>query len=547
MQVVNGFAIAFLRQNAWRAAAILLAEVLANALSVALAIAAAQAVSQHFGYGSARGRWIEAMGMAQGAEAALMALGALIALKFAADYGRRRGRGALTEGFLHALRVTLFTRHLDLTADQYMERGSGRFLLRFSGDLASLQSLIQKGLFGFASDLCLVALGLGVIAWLDAQLGLALLLWLAFFALAIGSLSRRAGAVEERRRNRKSALLAFTARELGHILTIKAFNQRTPAIAQFAKYSDKVNRQGLAYQRWAALLEAASHAGVYLALCLALGLAYLRQDAGGADNLFAIALILISWRGALTRLFNVGLVWKKGALSWQKLGLLFERPTERLSPESDTAIVATPLLQLEGLRLTHAVEAPAFYASLQPGRVGWLPLGPGAGKTRLTYCIAGLLSPASGEVLAGGLSMQQTDPKTWRRQLTFISAAFPLRGKTIADAVCYSRREQHLQKLAAQWPRWQEAFPALKALHTDAPLSQVSGAQYQLLRWLRAFLADKPIWVLDDPFLGLSAQDAQRIAEWLADKARKRAILLLCSPETLPAAWPAGAEPQPLS
>jgi ABC-type multidrug transport system fused ATPase/permease subunit len=541
MQALNGFAIGFLRRNAWRAAAILLAELLANILSIALAVAAAQAVSQLFGYGSARGRWLEALGLAQGPETALPALGGLVALKFAADYGRRRGRGALTEGFLHELRILLFTRHLDLAADQYLSRDSGRFLLRFSGDLTSLQALIQKGFFGFAGDLGLVALGLGVIAWLDAALGLALLLWLLFFAGIIRLLSRRAGVVEEERRNRKSALLAFTARELGHILTIKAFNQRTPAIAQFEKYATKVNRQGLAYHRWAALLEAASQAGVYLALCLALGLTYLRQDTAAADGLLAIALILISWRGALTRLFNVGLIWKKGALSWQKMIILFERPIEQTGAEEPAP--GPPSLQLENLRLSDAPNARVFHFTLAAGHTGWLPLGSGAGKTQLAYCLAGLLPPVSGEAMACGLPMRHTPSKAWRRQLTFVSAAFPLRGKTLADAVCYSRSRPHRQKLEALWPQWQDAFPALHGLGPDTPLSQVSGAQYQLLRWLRAFLADKPVWILDDPFSSLPAQSVQTLVGWLAHKARKRAVLLLCSPEALPAHWPPEAAP----
>lgn len=525
-------------RHRWRIAAMVFLEIVANVLTIVLALATAQAFAQLFAHGSLRGEWLVSWGFPSQSEAVLACLGGLIALKMGLDLLKRWGRGLVGEYYLMDLRNALFSHHLDLTADQYTHKDGGRFLLRFSGDLSGIQNMISRGMLGFLGDLSLVLLGLAVIFYLDERIGGLLLCWLLLFGAWLAWLNRGIGQIEEQRRNQKSGLLAFVARQLRFIFTIKAFNQRTPVLDQYHHRTQKIQKLGLQYHRWAAMLEASSQAGGYLSIWMVFVVAYYTQSLGQStpDHLITIGLILLSWRTPLSRLLQIGLVWKKGLLSWRKLKYLFEQPTENWCDDPNApSIPSKGNWRLHELQLTDSGGKPLLFLDFeaQPGQKLACIIPTGGGKTMLTQALAGLYPITSGAMTIGGVNLNEVDKKSWRRQFSYVSAAFPLRGRTVYEAITFSKNSRYQADTQAQWRYWQSSFPPLASIELDTPLkgegSRLSAVQYQLLLWLRTFLANKPIWILDDAFVALPAGLQVQLCQMLNKKSKNKILFFLLS------------------
>ncbi len=508
----------FFKAHRSRVLGVLLLDFLANAATLLLPLVIAQTYSLLFDFQSARGRLLEKFGIGWQADFTgwLALLAILILIKALLDFFRKSEQGKLTETFLHWLRQKLFLHQLRMDLRQYEERGVGRYLLRFSGDLSSVQQFLSKGILQFSADVLLVVMGLVLLFWLDARLGGLVLTVALLLGIFIFLTNRRIGSLETQRRDQKSALLSFINLRLLNIASLKAFNKETPEVQRFDRRAEKIQQLGFLYHRQAALLEACVSFAVHAALALAFWLVFNWQQTGyvfQSDNIFAFILILLALRNTLSRTLRIGLVWKKGKISLQKITQLFQQTTETgwSKPELD---FKQPTLRVEGLTLQFH-ENPIFknvHFTLLTGERGVIIGKSGSGKSALVKTLAGLYPPSTGQIYLDAHSTFDLHPKSLRRQLAFVSDALPLYGKTIGEALAYSRR--HQAKAAALFQQWQSLFPALEGLDFNTPLREsgrLSGSQLQLLQWLRALLTKKPFLMLDEPFQNLDIETAQAL------------------------------------
>ena len=525
--------LAFSKAHRSRVLGVLLLGFWANAATLLLPLVIAQTYSLLFDFQSARGRLLEKFGISWQADfrSWLAFLPILILIKAILDFFRKSEQGKLTETFLHWLRRRLFLHQLRMELKQYEERGVGRYLLRFSGDLSSVQQFLSKGILQFSADMLLVMMGLALLFWLDSWLGGLMLIASLLLGGAVLIINRQIGKLETQRRDQKSALLSFINLRLLNVAALKAFNKETPELQRFDRRAKKIQQLGFLYHRQAALLEACVPFAVYATLALAFLLVYNWKQSGYAfqsDNIFAFILILLALRSTLSRTLRIGLVWKKGKISLQKITQLLQQDTEAgwSKPELN---FKQPTLRLDGLTLqfheNHIFENLHF--TLSPGKRGVIIGKSGSGKSALVKTLAGLYQPSAGQIHLDAHSIFDLHPKSLRRQLAFVSDALPLYGKTIGEALAYSRR--HQAKAAALFQQWQSLFPALQGLDFNTPLREsgrLSGSQLQLLQWLRALLTKKPFLILDEPFQNLDAETVQILWQQIPADC---AVLLLTS------------------
>lgn len=153
----------------------------------------------------------------------------------------------------------------------------------------------------------------------------------------------------------------------------------------------------------------------------------------------------------------------------------------------------------------------------------------GSGKSTLLRLLAGLIRPAAGCVL-------------WQGQDAF------------ADLVQHARRLAYVGHLDAIKPgltvtenlRFSGALsrrpiaPALAALGLDAladlPARMLSAGQKRRLALSRLLLSDAPLWLLDEPTLGLDDASIERFGRILADHRAKGGIVIAATHVPLPLA-----------
>lgn len=153
------------------------------------------------------------------------------------------------------------------------------------------------------------------------------------------------------------------------------------------------------------------------------------------------------------------------------------------------------------------IECPA-------GRVTLLRGPSGAGKTTALNVLAGLLTPADGEVLVNGRPLAELEADAWAHEIAYVGQSPYLLGGTVAENV----------RVLAPWADDDDVHAALHAASLDGVVAQLpdgvhtvlgenaldwSQGQRQRLAIARAVLAPARVVLLDEPTSALD-DDTER-------------------------------------
>jgi thiol reductant ABC exporter CydD subunit len=160
-------------------------------------------------------------------------------------------------------------------------------------------------------------------------------------------------------------------------------------------------------------------------------------------------------------------------------------------------------------------------------------VGPsGAGKTTLAMLVARLVDPDGGVVVCGAVDLRHVDPRTWRARVAWVPQRCTLFAGTIEDNVRLARPDAPAGDVAL----------ALRAAGADALVAalpegartrvgdggrRLSAGQARRIALARAFLADAPLVVLDEPTAHLDPDSAAAIEDAIGRVAERRTVLLI--------------------
>ena len=192
---------------------------------------------------------------------------------------------------------------------------------------------------------------------------------------------------------------------------------------------------------------------------------------------------------------------------------------------------------LEGQELACWRGERAVFAGLSfrlaPGGALLLTGPNGAGKSSLLRLVAGLIPAAEGRLLWQGEDAL-ADRVAHARRLRYLSHADALKPSLTA--------RENLDFYARLWGGAVE--PALAALGlaelADLPARVLSSGQKRRLALARLALAPAPLWLLDEPTVGLDAASVERLGRLLAAHREQGGMVM--SATHLPLPLPDAAE-----
>ena len=458
--------------------------------------------------------------------------GVLVLLKFALQLSNRYLRQLLGEQLVKEMRENLFLHQLRLDSSVYDEKGTGRYLLRYSGDLKGARDLLTKGMIGLAGDSILLLGVVIVLAWTDFRLALPLVVLLPFLAWPIVVLNRRLYSVSTTRRNRTSGLISFVNLRLRAISTVKAFNREKPEMSKFQHRSDKLYASGKKFQWTSAMLHAAIPALVSLLLMSVLGLAAWIHAQGttiSQGTLLACVLLMVTSLSVLRRIFRANMYWKLGKLSLEKLNVVLELPAEDLEAHPDLA------LEDGGVKIRNVsfgYEGKMVFKNLnldfKPCSLTVVTADAGVGKSTLIKLILGMYRPQEGSVEIDDQALETVNRRSVRKKISVVSEDYPLLGKTVFEATSYSRKEDRKPGVQRLLDRVQKDSGIV--LNTEGLVgdlgANLSGSERKLLLHVRALLTRKPILLLDAPFDGLDDKQSAALAQRLNKLRGKRTLIV---------------------
>ncbi|CAL9494596.1 thiol reductant ABC exporter subunit CydD [Streptomyces sp. enrichment culture] len=207
-------------------------------------------------------------------------------------------------------------------------------------------------------------------------------------------------------------------------------------------------------------------------------------------------------------------------------------------PASGTGPVPTGALSLafDGVtvrypgRSRNAVTDTSF--TVEPGETVALVGPSGAGKSTLLSVLLGFVRPTAGQVRIGGTDLADVDLEQWRSRVAWVPQRPHLFAGTIAENVRLARPDaddtavrQALREAGAL--EFVDALPrgADTALGEDG--AGLSAGQRQRLALARAFLADRPVLLLDEPTAALDGETEAEVVAAVRRLAAGRTVLLV--------------------
>lgn len=193
-------------------------------------------------------------------------------------------------------------------------------------------------------------------------------------------------------------------------------------------------------------------------------------------------------------------------------------------------------LELDGVTVRHAGrnEASLDAASLvvEPGETVALVGPSGVGKSTLLDVLLGFVEPAEGRVRVGGADLASLDLDRWRERIAWVPQRPYLFAGTVAENVRLARPDAD-DTAVREALRDAGAYDFVTALPqgVDTLLGEdgagISAGQRQRLALARAFLADRPLLLLDEPTAALDGETEAGIVDAVRRLAEGRTVLLV--------------------
>ncbi|MGC9378627.1 thiol reductant ABC exporter subunit CydD [Streptomyces sp. MH13] len=223
----------------------------------------------------------------------------------------------------------------------------------------------------------------------------------------------------------------------------------------------------------------------------------------------------------------------EGLAAAEEIFSVLERPV----PASGTGPVpANGALSFEDVtvrypgRATDAVTDVSF--SVEPGETVALVGPSGAGKSTLLHALLGFVRTAGGRVRIGGADLTTLDLAQWHARVAWVPQHPHLYAGTIAENVRLARPEADDNAVRralgdAGALKFVDALPEGTRTVLGEDGAGLSAGQRQRLALARAFLADRPVLLLDEPTAALDGATEAEVVAAVRRLAQGRTVLLV--------------------
>ncbi|MDR5858557.1 thiol reductant ABC exporter subunit CydC [Halomonas eurihalina] len=433
------------------------------------------------------------------------------------------------------LRGHMFAVLVDLDNASLSRRRASDWLNRLTADIDTLDSLFLR-LLAPALVALLAILGLSALltVWApSAGLAVGLVLGLAWCWLTIGQ--ARWGLAASRRR--VAELERLRGRVIEHLSGMAELESHG-ALAEQRRRLDAIEARLRVDQsclgRLAALGSALAGMAVGLAWLLALwlGAQLWAAEALSGPLMVMMPLAVLAMSEALMALPMAFTQFGATQAAAERLNALeAARHPVSVSPAGPLPSQGALSVSLErvGLRYPGALTAVLDDFSLQLAAGERLVLcGPsGIGKSSVAALIAGQIVPDSGRVCLGGIEIEHFEAQALRRRLALLTQNSELFDDSLAANLRLGDPEASDERLwdlldEVELGQWAGGLPHGLATRVGEGGRRLSGGQARRLVLARLMLRDPGLVILDEPFTGLDATTAQRLAErldaWLAGR-----------------------------
>ncbi|MEU9026085.1 thiol reductant ABC exporter subunit CydD [Streptomyces sp. NPDC048383] len=169
---------------------------------------------------------------------------------------------------------------------------------------------------------------------------------------------------------------------------------------------------------------------------------------------------------------------------------------------------------------------------VEPGECVALTGPSGAGKSTLLNVLLGFVTPTAGRVRIGAVDQTELSLEQWRERIAWVPQRPHLFGGTIAENVRLARADacdEDVEAALRDAGAWEFVAALPGGIRTALGEGGVglSAGQRQRLALARAFLADRPVLLLDEPTAALDGETEAAVVDAVRRLAVGRTVLLV--------------------
>ncbi len=430
---------------------------------------------------------------------------------------------------LQDLRRQVFAHLQEMPVGFYERRPAGVLISRLTNDVEALNALVTDSITTlFSATLTLIG---SVVILLFFDVELALLTFLIFPVMAIGSLAFRIASADAYARTRVTIgqITAYLQESLSGIRVVRSFARESAHREGFAALNEENRDANYTTVR----LNAAYFPAVEFVNALAtVGILIYggHQAINGEVTIGVLAGFIAALNGffdPINQLSQVYTTYQSGMAALDKIfELLDEQPELTDAPGAvDLPVPLRGEIAFENVSFTYRAGEDCVYAlrdvdiAVPPGQTVALVGATGAGKSTFAKLVARFYDPTEGRVVVDGVDLRDVRADSLRSQMGIVPQEAFLFSGTIGENIGFGRADATPAEVADAARAVGADFVERLQDGLDTQVGergvQLSAGQRQLVAFARALVADPRILVLDEATSNVDLHTETRIEEGL--------------------------------
>jgi len=405
---------------------------------------------------------------------------------------------------------------------------TGDLVTRVTGDVSRLQEATVTAALPLFGNLVTLLGMVTVLAVLNVELALVVLLVFPLFALVGARLTRRIHGVSRRQRSTEGALASLTAESLGAMAVVQSYSLEDRMQRRFGGSNESNLRDGVRARRLAAGLERSTDVLIGLATGIVLYVGA-RQVLAGDLTPGQLTVFLTYLKSAFRPLRDIakytGRMSRAAASGERIVDVLEVEPRLGDAPGARPAARLCGEVEFDDVHLSYVPDQPVLRGlSLRvPAGQRVAVVGPsGAGKSTLVSLLCRLRDPDSGVVRLDGQPVTGLTVASVRSQVAIVLQESMLFAASVRENIALGVEgavDDAEVKTAARTAGAHEFITRLPEGY-DTVVGErgatLSGGQRQRIAIARAAIRRAPIVVLDEAMTGLDPETEGEVAAALA-------------------------------
>ncbi|WP_439576817.1 ABC transporter ATP-binding protein [Elioraea sp.] len=445
----------------------------------------------------------------------------VVCAKAAAQYAQVVLMQRVVLGIVLSLQRAMFDRLLAADLARLQAEPTGRFVSRFTNDVAVIRESLARAVAGVVDALTVLAL-VAAMLWLDWVLTVFALLVVPIAVVPINAIGTRMRRASKAQQEQAGEVVSLLTESLAGARMVRAYQlehyERERAGRAFRTWFEQLMRVVRGRARVDPVLEAMG--GVAVAGVIAFAGWRIASGAASAGQFTGFVAALLIAARPMRALGTLSVALQEGAAAVSRcLALIDETPRIADAPDAVPLEAGPGRIVFDRVSFRYGDDGPALHEvslDIAPGTTVAIVGASGAGKTTLVNLIPRFADPTDGRVLIDGQDLRAVTLASLRRAIALVSQEVVLFDDEVRANIAFGRldatdAEIEAAARAAEAHAFIAALPEGYATRVGDRGLRLSGGQRQRIALARALLRAPRILLLDEATSALDAETEARV------------------------------------